>query len=94
MLILTIFQVAIATVSLPFLWQNQGVHFQTTQQMSEPSSFDAAAYVDQQAIALGLPIGDYRSGVIANFERIQAIAQQVLDFPLPTDLVAAPVFEP
>lgn|GEM_PF-2164235 len=93
MLIPTIFQVAIATVSLAFSWQNQDVHLLRTQRMSEPS-FDTAAYVDQQAIALGLPIADYRSGVIANFERIQAIAQQVLDFPLPVDLVAAPVFEP
>ena len=93
MLILTIFQVTIATVSLAFSWQNQDVHLLKTQCMSEPS-FDAAAYVDQQALALSLPIADYRSGVIANFERIHTIAQQVLDFPLPVGLVAAPVFEP
>lgn len=63
-------------------------------QMNKSSSLDAAAYVEQQAIALNLPVSDYRDGVIANFERIAAIAQVVLEFPLPTDLVAAPRFEP
>ena len=62
--------------------------------MSEPSDFDAAAYVEQQAIALKLPIADYQDGATANFERIRSIAQAFLEFPLPTDLVAAPRFEP
>lgn len=62
--------------------------------MSEPSDFDAVAYVEQQAIALNLPITDYRDGVTANFERIRSIAQTFLEFPLPTDSVAAPRFEP
>ncbi len=34
------------------------------------------------------------ASVVENFERIQAIAQPVLDFPLPDTLEAAPRFEP
>jgi hypothetical protein len=59
------------------------------------SAFDPAAYVDQMAIALQLPIApEYRPGVIDNFSRIAAIAQLVLEFPLPEDAVAAPIFQP
>lgn len=62
--------------------------------MPEPDRFDAAAYVEQQAIALNLPISDYQAGVTANFERIRSIAQVFLEFSLPPDLIAAPRFEP
>lgn len=63
---------------------------QTTQQILDP-----AAYVDQMAIALALPIApEYRLGVIDNVARIATIAQLVLEFPLPDEIVAAPVFEP
>lgn len=62
--------------------------------MSEPPNLDTAAYVAQQAIALNLPVTDYQAGVAANFDRIRSIAQTFLEFPLPTDLVAAPRFEP
>ncbi|MBE9177443.1 DUF4089 domain-containing protein [Oculatella sp. LEGE 06141] len=59
------------------------------------SSFDAAAYVDQLASALHLPIEpDYRPGVIDNMARIAAIAQLVNQFPLPDDMEAAPIFQP
>ncbi|NJN86287.1 MAG: DUF4089 domain-containing protein [Leptolyngbyaceae cyanobacterium SL_7_1] len=37
---------------------------------------------------------DSRSGVIDNLARTAAIAQLVLDFPLPVDLESAPTFEP
>jgi hypothetical protein len=56
---------------------------------------DTAAYVDCMAEFLDLPIDPaFRPGVIDNLERIAAIAQSVLDFPLPDDLIAAPVFHP
>ncbi|NJN56852.1 MAG: DUF4089 domain-containing protein [Leptolyngbyaceae cyanobacterium SL_5_9] len=59
------------------------------------SAFDPGAYVDQMAIALNLPIAtEHRLGVIDNFSRIAAIAQLVLEFPLPEDAVAAPIFQP
>jgi hypothetical protein len=56
---------------------------------------DVGMYVDQTALLLDLPIKDeYRDGVVANFERIKAIAQLVNLFPLPEEIEAAPVFEP
>jgi hypothetical protein len=63
--------------------------------MLDSAEFDPAAYVDQMAIALQLPIApEYRLGVVDNFSRIAAIAQLVLEFPLPEDAVAAPIFQP
>ncbi|PSB20587.1 DUF4089 domain-containing protein [Phormidesmis priestleyi ULC007] len=56
---------------------------------------DAAECVDRIAALVGLPLNpDHRPGVVANFERIQAIAQLVMEFPLPEEIEAAPVFEP
>ncbi|WP_066378708.1 MULTISPECIES: DUF4089 domain-containing protein [unclassified Anabaena] len=56
---------------------------------------DVGVYVDQMALLLDLPIKDeYRGGVVANFERIKAIAQLVNSFPLPEDIETAPIFEP
>jgi uncharacterized protein (DUF952 family) len=52
-------------------------------------------YVEQTALLLDLPIKhEYRDGVVANFERIKAIAQLVNSFPLPEEIEPAPVFEP
>lgn len=52
-------------------------------------------YVPQTAQLLNLPIPpEQLASVVENFERIQAIAQPVLEFPLPDDLEAAPRFEP
>jgi hypothetical protein len=52
-------------------------------------------WVEQMAQILDLPLEpDYRAGVIGNFTRTAAIAQQVLEFPLPDDLEIAPTFEP
>jgi hypothetical protein len=47
-------------------------------------------YVEQMALLLDLRLRDeYRDGVVANFERIQAIAQLVNSFPLPEDIEVA-----
>ncbi|KOP26118.1 hypothetical protein AMR41_12730 [Hapalosiphon sp. MRB220] len=52
-------------------------------------------YVDQMALLLDLRLrGEYRNGVVANFEKIKAIAQLVNSFPLPEDIEIAPIFEP
>ena len=57
--------------------------------------FDVGEYVDQMALLLDLEIKDeYRDGVVANFERIRAIANLVNSFPLAEDIEVAPVFEP
>ncbi|MEH1873266.1 DUF4089 domain-containing protein [Nostoc sp.] len=57
--------------------------------------FDVGEYVDQMALLLNLQLRDeYRDAVVANFERINAIANLVNSFPLPEDIEVAPVFEP
>ena len=57
--------------------------------------FNAIEYVEQTALLLNFNLpGEYRDGVVANFERIQVIAKLVSEFPLPEDIEAAPVFEP
>ncbi|MDZ8087392.1 MAG: DUF4089 domain-containing protein [Nostoc sp. DedQUE12b] len=57
--------------------------------------FDVGEYVDLMGLLLDLEIGDeYRDGVVANFERIRAIANLVNSFPLPKEIEVAPVFEP
>ncbi|MEM9486918.1 MAG: DUF4089 domain-containing protein [Cyanobacteria bacterium P01_F01_bin.116] len=59
------------------------------------NSFDAATYAHQTAQLLNLSIPpEQMASVIENFERIQAIAQPVLDFPVPDTLESAPRFEP
>lgn len=51
--------------------------------------------VDQMALLLDLELRDeYRDGVVANFERISAIANLVNSFPLPENIEVAPVFQP
>ncbi|MEH2330614.1 DUF4089 domain-containing protein [Nostoc sp.] len=57
--------------------------------------FDVGEYVDQIGFLLDLQLKDeYRDGVVANFERIRAIANLVNSFPLPEEIEVAPVFEP
>jgi Asp-tRNA(Asn)/Glu-tRNA(Gln) amidotransferase C subunit len=57
--------------------------------------FDVGEYVDQVALLLDLQLRDeYRDGVVANFERIMAIANLVNEFPLTEDIETAPIFEP
>lgn len=58
-------------------------------------TFDVAEYVDRTALILDLEINsEYRKSVIANFERIHAIAQLVNEFALPETVEASPMFEP
>lgn len=57
--------------------------------------FDVGEYVDLMALLVDLRLRDeYKDGVVANFERIKAIAQIVNSFELPDDVEAAPIFEP
>ncbi|AFZ24013.1 hypothetical protein Cylst_1742 [Cylindrospermum stagnale PCC 7417] len=61
----------------------------------ENQAFDVGVYVDQMSLLLDLELRDeYRDGVVANFERINAIANLVNSFPLPEEVEVAPVFEP
>lgn len=58
-------------------------------------SFKAEEYVAAAAAALNLTIApDHRPGVVANMERLAAIARLVMDFPLPDEIELAPVFRP
>jgi len=62
---------------------------------SSSSAIDNAAYVEQTADLLGLTLPDeYRESVIENFTHLSAIAQQVMEFPLPPHTEIAPVFKP
>ncbi|MEH2456598.1 DUF4089 domain-containing protein [Nostoc sp.] len=57
--------------------------------------FNVGEYVDQMALLLDLELRDeYRDGVVANFERIRAIANLINSFPLAEDIEVVPVFEP
>lgn len=58
--------------------------------MNHSSEF---VHVMSEAIALPIP-AEYQENVVANFDRIHTIAQLVLEFPLPEEIEAAPVFEP
>ncbi|QDL11602.1 DUF4089 domain-containing protein [Brasilonema octagenarum UFV-E1] len=61
----------------------------------EGKGLNVGEYVDLMALLLDLELRDeYRDGVIANFERIMAIAQVVNEFPLPETIEAASIFEP
>jgi Protein of unknown function (DUF4089) len=56
---------------------------------------DIAQLVDVTATLVALPLQpEHRPGVVANFDRIVTLAQLVMDFPLPPEIEAAPVFEP
>jgi hypothetical protein len=60
----------------------------------EPT-FNLEAYVEQAAQLLALPLDpDDYPGVVQNFATLVAIANLVMEFPLPEDLEAAPTFEP
>ncbi|BAY97296.1 hypothetical protein NIES37_12340 [Tolypothrix tenuis PCC 7101] len=61
----------------------------------ESREFDVGEYVEQMALLVNLQLRDeYRDGVVANFERIKAIAQLVNEFPIAEEVEVAPVFEP
>ncbi|MDR9402607.1 MAG: DUF4089 domain-containing protein [Halothece sp. Uz-M2-17] len=62
---------------------------------SSPPAFDDDAYVGQTAELLGLNLPDsYRDQVVENFRQLSAIAQPVMDFPLPPHTEIAPIFKP
>jgi hypothetical protein len=55
--------------------------------------FDAGAYVDGAAAAVALPIApEHRAGVILNLERLAAMAQLVMAFPLAEETAPEPNF--
>jgi hypothetical protein len=55
--------------------------------------FDAGTYVDAAAAAIDLPIApEHRPGVILNLERLAAMAQLVMAFPLANETAPAPIF--
>lgn len=60
------------------------------------TDFDSiAAYVDQAAPLMGLTLtAEQRDGVIRNLLTTFAVARLVIDFPLPDETDAAPVFRP
>jgi len=52
-------------------------------------------YVKAAAEAVDLPIPpEYLGGVVASFERSEALAKILMDFPLPIDVHPAPTYEP
>ena len=58
-------------------------------------TYNLAVYVEQMSEVLDLPLApEHLPGVIKNFATIAAIAQLITEFPLPTEIEAAPVFEP
>jgi len=61
--------------------------------MTDPAAI--AAYVDQAAPLLGLSLTpEQREGVVRNLAVTFAVAQLVMEFPLPDDVDSAPVFHP
>ena len=57
--------------------------------------FDAKAYVEAASAALQVPVAaEHLPGVIANMERVAMMARLVMDFPLPDEAEAGPVFQP
>jgi hypothetical protein len=58
-------------------------------------SFDPGQYVPAAAAALGLPLAaEDLGGVIGAFSVLARVAQPVMNFALPEDVVAAAVFVP
>jgi hypothetical protein len=61
--------------------------------VAEP--FDPALYVPQAAAALGLPLAPEDIGDVINaFAVLARVAEPVMAFPLPEELIAAAVFVP
>jgi len=59
------------------------------------TAFDAATYVDAASAAIGLQLDPaHRPGVIANMERINSFAQQVMEFPLDEATEPLPQYRP
>jgi hypothetical protein len=63
--------------------------------MNAPTPEDLGAHVDGASKLIGLPIfPEHRPGVIQAMAVIAAAAAVVMEFSLPDDVEAAPVFEP
>lgn len=57
--------------------------------------FNPETYVEPAAQLLALPLHpDYHPGIVQNFATLVAIADLVMEFPLPEEVEAAPTFEP
>lgn len=55
----------------------------------------SATYVEQMSELLDLPLDpEHFPGVVKNFATISALATLVMEFPLPENIEAAPIFEP
>jgi hypothetical protein len=66
-----------------------------TAMAESPTREELGAYVDETARRIGLPIApEHRPGVIRFTEGLLASAALVMEFPLPDDVEAAPVFRP
>lgn len=62
---------------------------------ADKPQLNVETYVDSAAEIMGLDLRpEYREGTIANFKRIAAIAELVLEFPLPEEIEIAPIFQP
>jgi hypothetical protein len=60
-----------------------------------PTPTEVGAYVDAAAKLLALPIApEHRPGVIQFMGVVLSAAALVMEFPLPDEVEAAPVFEP
>lgn len=69
--------------------RNQGTEEEVEDRLS------VRQYVEQMALLLEMELRDeYKDGVVANFERINAIALVVNEFDIPEDVEVAPIFEP
>ena len=63
--------------------------------MTDNKKPDVAKWVDEAALAIGLPIApQYRANVILNVERSLAIAAPLLAGELDDELTPPPVFRP
>lgn len=63
--------------------------------MADPKAFDPRAYAEHMAGVLGLPLTpEYAPQVEANLATAFRMARDFLDFPLPDETEAAPVFTP
>ena len=60
-----------------------------------PTPDELAAYVDETAKRVGLPLSpEHRPGVIQFIAGLLAMAALVMEFPLSDDVEAGPVFRP
>jgi hypothetical protein len=76
-------------------YTRERIKFMPSSQNQDQTFVEVGVFVDTVAAMVGVPLQvEHRPGVVENFVRIQAIAQSVMEFPLPEDVEGAPVFEP